>query len=119
MKHHGPRKIDWHAELRAAFAAPPARRRAAFLAGLPAWRPHTGAGWLLWVQLRYIRWRVWLAAAGAAGFCLWLASAPGRQDDAWALAAVLPLVTLVLVCELARAARFGMAELEEIGRAHV
>ena len=55
MKHHGPRKIDWHAELRAAFAAPPARRRAAFLAGLPAWRPHTGVGWLLWVQLRYLR----------------------------------------------------------------
>ena len=112
MKHHGPRKIDWHAELRAAFAAPPARRRAAFLAGLPAWRPNTGVGWLLWVQLRYLRWRVWLAAAGAAGFCFWLASVPGRQDDAWALAAVLPLVTLVLVCELARAARFGMAELE-------
>lgn len=112
MKHHGPHKIDWHAELRAAFAAPPARRGAAFLAGLPAWRPHTGVGWLLWVQLRYLRWRVWLAAAGAAGFCLWLASVPGRQDDAWALAAVLPLVTLVLVCELARAARFGMAELE-------
>lgn len=52
MKHHGPRKIDWHAELRAAFATPPARRGAAFLAGLPAWRPHTGVGWLLWVQLR-------------------------------------------------------------------
>ena len=65
------------AALRAAFAAPPPRRKTMFLAGLPPLPPARCGAWgLLAVQLRYIRPRVWLAGAGGALGSLTLGALP-------------------------------------------
>ena len=70
------------AALRAAFAAPPPRRKTMFLAGLPPLPPARCGAWgLLAVQLRYIRPRVWLAGAGSALGCLALGALPGWGAD--------------------------------------
>lgn len=102
------------AALRAAFAAPPPRRKTMFLAGLPPLPPARCGAWgLLAVQLRYIRPRVWLAGACGALGCLALGALPGwGADKAWALSALAPFVLLIAVAEFGRAGPCGMAELE-------
>lgn len=102
------------AALRAAFPAPPPRRKTMFLAGLPPLPPARCGAWgLLAVQLRYIRPRVWLAGVGGALGCLALGALPGwGADKAWALSALAPLVLLIAVAEFGRAGPCGMAELE-------
>ena len=102
------------AALRAAFPAPPPRRKTMFLAGLPPLPPARCGAWgLLAVQLRYIRPRVWLAGACGALGCLALGALPGwGADKAWALSALAPLVLLIAVAESGRAGPCGMAELE-------
>ena len=53
--------------LQAAFAVPPPSRKAEFLRSLPPLPPPAGGPlWLVRVQLRYIRKRVWLAGTAAA-----------------------------------------------------
>ena len=79
--------------LQAAFAVPPPSRKAEFLRSLPPLPPPAGGPlWLVRVQLRYIRKRVWLAGTAAAALCLGAGALPGwNADRAWALSALLPL----------------------------
>lgn len=104
--------------LRAAFAVPPPQRKAAFLRTLPPLPPPPGGPlWLVRVQLRYIRKRVWLAAAAVTALCLAAAALPGWDAArAWTLSALLPLGLLAAVTELGRSAPCGMAELEQACR---
>ena len=102
------------AALRAAFAAPPPRRKTMFLAGLTPLPPARCGAWgLLAVQLRYIRPRVWLAGAGGALGCLALGALPGwGSAKAWALSALAPLVLLIAVAGFDSAGPYGVPELE-------
>ena len=104
--------------LQAAFAVPPPSRKAEFLRSLPPLPPPDGGPlWLVRVQLRYIRKRVWLAGTAAAALCLGAGALPGwNADRAWALSALLPLGLLAAAAELGRSAPCGMAELEQACR---
>ena len=104
--------------LQAAFAVPPPSRKAEFLRSLPPLPPPAGGPlWLVRVQLRYIRKRVWLAGTAVAALCLGAGALPGwNADRAWTLSALLPLGLLAAAAELGRSAPCGMAELEQACR---
>lgn len=93
----------------AAFAAPPPAGRRAFVHSLP--RPRISTAALIWQQLRWLRPRVWAAAALAL-----LAAGGGARlagaDFLWLLGAFTPFLAVTLVTESRRSYRCGMAELE-------
>jgi hypothetical protein len=100
-------------ELRAAFGAPPPKKKVAFLAALPY--PRTRYIDFLIGQAGYIRKRVWvlsLAAVAAALYSLHLSAAGSTENMLWIISSFLPFLTLAGVTELSRSASYNMAELE-------
>lgn len=95
--------------LRAAFAAPPPAAKRAFVHSLP--RPRPGTVTIICRQLRWLRPRVWAAAALALLAAGWGAKLAGG-DFLWLLGAFTPFLAVTLVTESRRSYRCGMAELE-------
>jgi len=95
--------------LSSAFYAPPPARKAAFLKQHR--RRELGRWELIALQIRYIRWWVWLLSLAMSGFILMTVTL-SAESTAWYIAALTPFLALLVITENGRAQLYQMEELE-------
>ncbi len=95
--------------LSSAFYAPPPARKAAFLKQHR--RRELGRWELIALQVRYIRWWVWLLSLAMSGFILMTVTLPAESTP-WYIAALTPFLALLVITENGRAQLYQMEELE-------
>ena len=91
------------------FHAPPPTRKAAFLKRHR--RRELGRWELIALQIRYIRWWVWLLSLAVSGFILMTATL-SAESTPWYIAALTPFLALLMITENGRAQLYQMEELE-------
>lgn len=99
--------------LKSAYQAPMPSRKEAFLCNNRR-REISFADFLL-SQAGYIRKRVWIGSMAIFAFTIMLAMSQSNKTI-WAASALMPLLSLIAVCENSRSERFGMTELEMSAR---
>ena len=93
-----------------AFYAPPPTRKAAFLKQHR--RRELGRWELIALQVRYIRWWVWLLSLVLSSFILMTATLSAAESTPWYIAALTPFLALLVITENGRAQLYQMDELE-------
>ena len=92
-----------------AFYAPPPARKAAFLKRHR--RRELGRWELITLQVRYIRWWVWLLSLVLSSFILMTVTL-SAESTPWYIAALTPFLALLVITENGRAQLYQMDELE-------
>ena len=92
-----------------AFYAPPPARKAAFLKQYR--RRELGRWELITLQVRYIRWWVWLLSLVLSSFILMTVTL-SAESTPWYIAALTPFLALLVITENGRAQLYQMDELE-------
>lgn len=92
-----------------AFYAPPPARKAAFLKQHR--RRELGRWELIMLQVRYIRWWVWLLSLALSSFIL-MTGTLSAESTPWYIAALTPFLALLVITENGRAQLYQMDELE-------
>ena len=92
-----------------AFYVPPPARKAAFLKQHR--RRELGRWELIALQIRYIRWWVWLLSLAMSGFILMTVTL-SAESTPWYIAALTPFLALLVITENGRAQLYQMEELE-------
>ena len=92
-----------------AFYAPPPARKAAFLKQHR--RRELGRWELIALQVRYIRWWVWLLSLALSSFIL-MTGTFSAESTPWYIAALTPFLALLVITENGRAQLYQMDELE-------
>ena len=95
--------------LSSAFYAPPPARKAAFLKQHR--RRELGRWELIALQVRYIRWWVWLLSLVLSSFILMTVTL-SAESTPWYIAALTPFLALLVITENGRAQLYQMDELE-------
>ena len=92
-----------------AFHAPPPTRKVAFLKQHR--RQELGRWELIALQIRYIRWWVWLLSLAVSGFILMTATL-SVESTPWYIAALPPFLALLVITENGRTQLYQMEELK-------
>lgn len=102
-----------HRELKSCYPAPPPLRKSDFLDRLPL--PELTLFQFVRIQISYISKWIWLFSALLFAGALFFGQIPDKQLLSL-FSAALPFLVFAAVCELGRAERFGMNELEAASR---
>lgn len=111
------KKADMKIMLKEAFAAPKPKRKEEFIRQICVENAVTEMTMLsfLWVQITYIRKRVWLVSALVLLAGIWCTGYAGGESIAFA-ASILPFAAVCVLTESSRSEMYGMAELEMASR---